>query len=167
MTISRALLALPVALLLAGCPGEERQVDEPFVTEAPQPGTPGTDPGMTAVPGAMQGQTAQMQPIGDSNVRGEITVTDRGETQTEVMVRLTGAPAGTRHPGHVHSGTCDSIGGVVQPLEPIETDAAGTGTMTATLDLPPMQLMDGQHVVVYHGAGGAPVTCGQIGQHMM
>jgi hypothetical protein len=84
-----------------------------------------------------------------------------------VMVRLTGTPGNTSHNGHIHSGRCDSIGGVVQPLQPITTDAAGTGTMTTTVDLPPMAVMDGQHVIVYHTVAGPPGACAEIPQHTM
>lgn len=106
------------------------------------------------------GQTVQLQPLNDSGITGEATVTDRG-TQTEVLVRLTGAPANSEHPGHIHSGTCSSVGGVVQPLEPITTDAAGTGSATATVDMAPATIMDGQHIVVYH-SGGPPATCAEV-----
>lgn len=112
------------------------------------------------------GETAQMAPLNDSGVEGEVTVTDRGG-ETEVLVRLTRAPADGTHPGHVHTGSCESLGGVVQPLEPITVDATGTGTMTTNVAIPPATLMDGQHIVVYHGEGGAPVTCAAIAQHMM
>jgi hypothetical protein len=83
------------------------------------------------------------------------------------MVRLTGTPGNTTHNGHIHSGRCDSVGGVVQPLQPISTDAAGTGTMTTTVDLAPMTVMDGQHVIVYHSVPGPPAACAEIPQHTM
>jgi len=141
-------------------PGEDPMVGAPATP-------PGTLPGETMAP-AMDGTaaTVQLQPLGGSNVGGEAVITDRG-AQVEVMVRLTGTPGNTTHPGHIHSGTCANVGGVVQPLEPITTGADGNGTMTTQVDLAPMSVMDGQHVVVYHGVDGQPATCGEIPAHRM
>lgn len=152
------LLAFAV-VACADSDGDEVEViaseDSLAMEPAPMP-----EAGMDQPPGGM-GQTAQLAALGDSGVEGEITIADRGD-QTEVMVRLTGAPADSEHMGHIHSGTCDALGGVVQPLEAIETDATGTGTMTTDVELAPAEVMNGQHVVVYHGTGGRPITCGAI-----
>jgi hypothetical protein len=162
MRVSKALLAIPLGVMLAGCPGDDRIDDDPFVTEDPI----GAPPEMQPAPAVPMTETAQVQPVGDSGVTGEVTISER-DTRTEVMVRLAGTAPDATMPGHIHSGTCDNIGGVVQALEPIQTDAGGTGTATVTVDLSAMQVMDGQHVVVYHGAGGAPAACAQIPQHRM
>ena len=78
--------------------------------------------------------TVTMQPLQDSGVTGEATLTPMGG-QTQVMVRLTGRSGEGEHPGHIHPGTCDSVGGVVAPLQPITAGADGTGTMTTTVDV--------------------------------
>jgi hypothetical protein len=169
MRLSRFILGLPLVALLAGCGDDARDQDLVFTdTETTTPATE-TPPTAAPAPGAPAGemaQSAELRELQGSGVGGDVTVRDRG-TQTEVMVRLTGTPANSTHPGHIHSGTCDAIGGVVQALEPINTDATGTGTMTATVDVQPMTMMDGQHVVVYHGAGGTPVACAQVPAHRM
>ena len=110
--------------------------------------------------------TAQFQALQNSGVTGEATVTGRG-TQTEVTVRLTGSQPSASHPGHIHTGTCEAVGSPIQPLQPVAIDSSGTGTMTATVDVPGNTAMNGQHIVVYHGEGGVPITCAPIPAHMM
>jgi len=162
--------ALLLGVLLSACGAEDDRV-ETFPGDGTMVGAPATPPG--TLPGetmdpAMDGTaaTVQLQPLGGSDFGGEAVITDRG-ANVEVMVRLTGTPGNTTHPGHLHSGTCANIGGVVQALEPITTGADGTGTMTTQVDLAPMTVMDGQHVVVYHAVGGQPAACGEIPAHRM
>jgi len=166
MNGSRFWLAIPVALLMTACGGDA--TDDDLVITDGEPGMameevapPGPAMDMPAMP-----MTAQLQALQDSGVNGEATVTGRG-AQTEVMVRLTGATANATYPGHIHSGTCAAVGGVVQPLQPITADATGAGTMTVTVDVPGNTTMNGQHIVVYHNEGGTPVTCAAIPAHMM
>ena len=167
MRHSRWMVALLVGALVGCESGEdtdtvvvETGVDSLAMEPAPMPAA-----GLDQPPGGI-GQTAQFTALDGSGVNGEVTIADRGE-QTELMVRLTGAPANASHPGHVHSGTCEAIGGVVQPLQPVATDGTGTGSMTENVSVAPMTLMDGQHVVVYHGTGGRPITCAAIPAHTM
>jgi hypothetical protein len=163
MKASRAWIALPLFLYFAACGEEQRPADDPFVDGVGADGGPLTTP--PAAPMDMD-QRAQMQALQGSGVGGEVTVREMGN-QTQVMVRLTGGTANATHPGHIHSGTCQNIGAVVQALEPITADASGAGTMTSTLDLPPATVMNGQHIVVYHGEGGNPVACAAIPEHRM
>jgi hypothetical protein len=94
-----------------------------------------------------------------------VTVTGRGD-QTEVVVHLMGAQPNTAHPGHIHTGTCEAIGSVVQPLQAITVDA-GSGSSTTTVGVPPATAMDGQHVIAFHGEAGTPATCAPIPAHVM
>jgi hypothetical protein len=172
MKSSKAWLGLPLVLILAACGGDAGEVDDAALNEGAEVMPPATEPAATTPPpgGAAMAaapQTASFQATGDSGVTGEATITPRDQ-QLEVMVRLTGASGAGEHPGHIHSGTCDNIGGVVQPLQPITTDASGSGTMTATVDMAPMTVMNGQHVISYHAAGGGPtITCAPIPMHAM
>ncbi|MEX2584612.1 MAG: hypothetical protein WD766_15190 [Gemmatimonadota bacterium] len=160
----RALIGLPLVLALVACAGDADD-DIAVIDETEEVMPQMTEPA-TPMPEPAAAQTASFEPVGDSGISGEATVTDRGQ-QTEIMVRLTGAEAG-EHPGHIHSGTCASIGGVVQPLESITADATGTGTMTTTVELPAMTVMNGEHVIAYHPVGGGPpATCAQIPTHAM
>jgi hypothetical protein len=166
MKASMRWLGLPLVVMLAACPRDTTQ-DDVVITD--DPATPAPEmqmPGAAPQPDQMTMHTAQVQEVQGSGVSGAVTVTERG-AQTEFSVQLTGAPANGTLQGHVHSGTCANIGDVVRPLEPITTDAAGTGTTTATVDLAPMAAMDGQHVVVYHGEGGTPIACAEVPAHAM
>ncbi len=156
-----ALAGLPV--LLAACAGDDADMDDTaeVMTDAAVPvaEAPMADMGMMA-------GMVTMQALDGSGVSGEATITPEG-ADTQVMVRLTGLTEG-EHPGHIHSGTCDAVGGVVQPLQPITVGADGTGTMTTTVALDPNTVMNGQHVIQYHQAGGGPgVVCGPIPAHAM
>jgi hypothetical protein len=170
MNTSRLCLGMPLLVLLVAC-GDDRPDGDPAFTETEtmSPATEAPPAGPATPPEAMSpaamSETAELRELQGSGIGGEVTVRDRG-AQSEIMVRLTGSQANTTHPGHIHSGTCDAPGGVVQALEPINADATGTGTMTTTVDLPGSTVMNGQHIVVYHGSGGTPATCAQIPRHM-
>ena len=122
--------------------------------------------GDTAAAGASAGmQTVAFTPVGTGGHAGDVMIHAMGQ-QTEIMVRLSGPQAGV-HQGHIHTGTCDNIGGVVQPLEPVDVPQGAQGTSTTTVSIPPATVMNGQHVVVYHTAGGspgAPVACANVPQ---
>jgi hypothetical protein len=171
MRFSTGWVAMPLLLAVTACGGGDAGETELSTTDLDTTSLPSQEPGLgpgsgVGVNEVGSGQTSTMTALQNSGVGGDATITDRGE-QTEILVRLTGtAPNGT-HPGHVHAGTCAAIGSVVQPLEPITTDTTGTGTMTTTISIAPMAVMDGQHIVVYHGAGGSPVACAEIPTHIM
>jgi hypothetical protein len=164
MKLSMRWLGLSLVALLAACPGE--RPDDVVITDDPAAPAPEVGPETAPPAEQMMTQRAAVREVQGSGVSGEVTIADRGD-RTEISVRLADAPANSTLPGHVHSGTCENIGGVQQALEQITTDATGAGTMTATVDLAPMTAMDGQHVVVYHGEGGTPIACAEIPAHMM
>lgn len=160
MKTSRLWTLAGLPLLLAACGGEVEEADvaleDPAVVVAPAP----MDTGMAGMV-----NTVALQPLNDSGTTGEATLNPM-DGQVQVMVRLMGAPEGER-PGHIHSGTCDNLGGVVQPLEPVVVGADGTGTSTSTVPLDMATLTGGQHVINYHGEGGTPIACGPITAHQM
>jgi hypothetical protein len=167
MTKPLHLLALLlVASLATGCDGTD---DRTAATPAGSAGAdtlvsppalpPGQTPGEAAERGLEGvGSTIVLEPVGGSGFAGDVTLLDRGG-QVGMLVILTGTPGNTSHPGHIHRGSCASIGSVVEPLEPITTDATGSGSMTTDLAISRDALLDGGHVVVYHAAGGAPAAC--------
>lgn len=161
MKFTRILLPVLLAGLVACAADDDDTVELEGVDDslAMEP-APMPEAGLDQPPGGV-GETAQLEELAGSGVGGEVTVADRGG-QTEIMVRLTGAPADSEHPGHLHSGRCDAIGGVVQPLQPIQTDSMGIGSMTTSVDLTANEVMDGQHIVIYHGTGGRPITCANL-----
>lgn len=165
------LAALPFALVACGGDETDEVIEDPVVETDPAVVAPmpaATDTMMTGAT-AMGGGVA-MNPVGSSGVSGTAEVMAHGEGQTMVMVTLNG-PAGASgtHAGHVHTGTCDSPGGVVAPLENVEM-TNGTGTASSTVDVPMSTVMNGQHIVVYHEAGGSPgtpVVCGALPAQQM
>lgn len=158
------LVAIPFALV--ACGAEEEPATDVTVEPAPVAApTAGMDTmGMGA--GGGMASTVNMQAMNNSGVTGQATVTP-ANGQTQVMVQLNAAAGGSTHPGHIHQGTCDSPGSVVEPLQPITLDNAGAGNMTTTVGVDPMTVMNGQHIIQYHGEGGTPVACGSIPQHTM
>ena len=110
-------------------------------------------------------QTIPFTPVGSGGHTGTVMIHPAGQ-QTQVMVQLSGPQSGV-HQGHIHTGTCDNMGSVVQPLQPVDVPQTGPGSVTSTVDIPPATVMDGQHIVLYHTAGGspgAPVVCANIPQ---
>ncbi|CAN5740218.1 hypothetical protein BH23GEM5_BH23GEM5_12330 [soil metagenome] len=166
-------LWLVVPIALAACGRDENVGQGGFMADT-LAGAMGTSdvavimpPGDTgAAAGAAGGmQTVQFTPVGAGGHTGDVMLHAAGQ-QTEITVRLSGPQSGT-HQGHIHSGRCPNPGGVVAPLEPITTDASGGGSSTSTVSVPMTTVMDGQHVVQYHTAGGdpgPPVVCASIPQ---
>lgn len=176
MRINRLALLTIVPFALTACdPDETGEMAESIEQEAAE-----VDAGQSlaidtlevgaAGGGGMQAAVV-MNPLSGSGVSGDATVAAGDAAgQSRVTVNLTAAgDAGGVHQGHIHQGTCDSIGSVVVPLPPV-TVAGGSGTATSTVAVDAMQVMDGSHVVVYHQAGGnpgAPAVCGEIPGHVM
>lgn len=150
------LLALPLAF--GACAAEDdADLAEDTTLDAPETMAPAPAP---ANMGAMA-TTVTLAAVGGSAVSGEATLTPAG-AQSEVSVTLTGLEAGSTHPGHIHQGTCAAPGSVVAPLSEITADASGSGTMTTTVDVSADAATAGNHLIQYHGAGGAPIACGEL-----
>ena len=155
------LVALPFALV--ACAGEEAD-DDLVLADSAATMTADTTASMASMP-----TTLALQPTGGSNVSGQATITDVAG-QSNVNVQLNGLSAGA-HAGHIHTGTCEAPGSVVQPLPEITAGADGAGMADTTVTAAAMTFMDGQHIVAYHEGGsaspGATVTCGVIVAHQM
>jgi hypothetical protein len=93
-----AVAALLVAFALPGCGGGEEDA------------AAGSDDDALTLTLAEQAGSGQS---------GTATLTADGDERTRVVVELSNPP-GPAQPSHVHSGTCDDIGSVVQPLESVE-----------------------------------------------
>lgn len=170
MKLSRSYAMLALPLILAACGGSEEEVGAvPADTAVVATGT-GADTAMgaDAVPtdtgmAGMENRVSLMA-MNNSGVTGEATLTAQGE-QTQVMLRVTGAPPNGMHPAHIHQGTCENQGPVAAPLQSVTADASGTGTSTSTVSVPLATVMNGQHYVQVHAAnGGQPVACGNVPQ---
>ena len=159
MKTKRSWLLLALPLTLTACGGEEEEVAE----------TP-ADSAIAAIDAptmdmAGMASTLSLQPVGGSTTSGQATVTPNG-AQTQVQIQLSGLTPG-EHPGHIHSGTCEAPGAVVQALPVVTAGQDGTATADTTLALDATTVMDGQHIIAYHGEGGAPVACGSLMAHTM
>lgn len=158
------LLLLAVPLALAACVADEPADDTAMADiEAPAADMPppplDTDMGMAGDTMAGMGSRIAINALNDSGVSGNVELTPEG-SGTRVMVSLTGAPAGA-HKGHIHEGTCANLGAVVQPLDDIQA----SGSSTTTVNIPSATVMNGQHVIAYHTAGGdpgQPIACAAI-----
>ncbi|MBW3630771.1 MAG: hypothetical protein KY464_15950 [Gemmatimonadetes bacterium] len=155
------LLALPIAL--TACGGGEGEGDTAAMSDtatAARPAESTSEGAMAAMP-----TTVALQAVGTSGASGQATLTPNA-AQTQVQVQLTGVTPGA-HPGHIHSGTCAAMGAPVHPLPDITAGADGSGTAETTLPIDATTVMDGQHLISYHGDGGAPIVCGELTAHTM
>ena len=95
-----------------------------------------------------------------SNENGTVALVPQG-TKTLVVVELTGAPAGTPQPDHVHVGPCDKL----TPAPTYALASAVDGVSMTTLDVPIATLTNGTFAVNVHAS--VPdiktyVSCGDL-----
>jgi hypothetical protein len=104
--------------------------------------------------------TVNLSPVNNSGISGTAQLIDKG-TQTEVIVNITGEPAGGSEPMHIHSGQCGpTLGKVVYPLKNVENGTSDT-TVNATL----ASLENGNMAINVHQSAaniGTYVACGNI-----
>lgn len=169
------IVALSIApIAIAACEQQAERTEEMAETMAARDG--GANAGQslaadTVVASAAEGMQVALvlNAVGNSGVTGEATIHPGDGQQARVHVTLNASGQGGVHQGHIHQGTCAALGSVVVPLEPVTT-AGGTGNATSNVAVDAMSVMDGQHVIGYHAAGGqpgAPVACGEIPGHTM
>lgn len=172
MTITRRLWLLAIPAVLSACGGDVEEVepgatDDPMVAVPVEPDTApaaGAPPNL-AVPAGAQVAVA-LAPAANSGVTGEATLSEPTAGQAQVMVHLEGLQPNSAHAGHIHSGTCASLGPVVEPLPEATADASGMAMVNATASLPLSTVANGSHLIAYHERGGEdhgpPVVCGEI-----
>lgn len=167
MTIARtAATATTLALaLFAGACGGKADEAEDLEMQPPAATTPTPAPAADSA----AGNRLAFTPVGASTLTGEVDVEEEG-AGTKVEVKIANSTDGAVHKGHIHSGTCAAPGAVVAPLGDITIDGDRNGESETTLQLPMMTVMNGQHIVAFHAAGGnpgAPVLCVAIPAHSM
>jgi hypothetical protein len=94
-----------------------------------------------------------------SGESGTATLTPDGES-TKVSLELTGGPAGTPQPAHIHDGTCAKLGDVVYPLTNVED-----GKSETMVNAPLSELMSKDYAVNVHESEPKVqnyVSCGDI-----
>jgi CHRD domain len=115
------LLVAALALGLAACGGDDDDADEPAA------------PATTAAEEA-ESVSVDIAELNGSGESGTATLTADGE-QTVVTIELSGAPADTPQPAHIHSGSCEELGDVVHPLENVEGGMSETTVAAPLADL--------------------------------
>ena len=165
---------LPLAVLACGGGDEGIETDtaEDAAGTITADSVPGDAPATvdTSMPGGAQEMgTVTLQPVGGSAITGEASLSDQAG-QTVVVLNLRGATPGGTHQAHIHNGTCQALGQVVAPLQPVAVDSTGFGTSTTSVAQALGTLTGGSFVISAHEAGGspgAPVSCGTITAHAM
>jgi hypothetical protein len=146
---------LAVALLAAACGnGPDTAQDAPAPAATPDP-----------QPAPAESLMADLTPLDDSGVDGSVHIDVAGE-QPVITVSLRNAAEGV-YQGHVHGGSCANRTRAIVPLQAVTVGADGSGAATSTVELDAATLLDGNHIVVYHEAGGSPgasITCAEIPQ---
>src|SRR5918994_2878796 len=130
-------LLLLVAFALPGCGGGEEDAEA------------GSEPALTLTLAEQEG----------SGQSGTATLTADGDDSTRIVVKLSNPP-GPPQPSHVHSGTCDDIGEVVEPLESVE-DGRAESVVRKSLE----ELQEGDLIVHAHKSEAESkisVACAEI-----
>lgn len=116
---------------------------------------------------AAQEEQSTLSPLNDSGVSGTVSLTPQGQ-QTVVDVTLEGAPADSVHPGHIHTGAdCSDYAGIEVNLTDISVGADGMGSASTTVDMPILDIEDGNHVVIFHAGptledDPTPIACAEL-----
>jgi len=104
--------------------------------------------------------TVTLSPENNSGISGTATLTPMG-SQTQVVINVTGEPAGASEPDHIHTGQCGpSLGGVKFPLKNVEN-----GTSTTTVNATLASLETGGFAINLHESAaniGHFIACGNI-----
>ena len=103
--------------------------------------------------------TVELAEQSDSGQSGTATLAATGDGQTTVTLEVSSSP-GDPQPAHIHSGTCEELGGVVYPLENVED-----GTSETTVDVSVEELQEGEFAVNVHESEqniSTYVACGPI-----
>src|SRR5215471_16275710 len=104
--------------------------------------------------------TVTLSPENNSGISGTATLTAMG-SQTQVVINVTGEPAGASEPDHIHTGQCGpTLGGVKFPLKNVEN-----GTSTTTVNTTLASLETGGFAINLHESAaniGHFIACGNI-----
>mgnify|MGYP006278148559 CR=1 FL=1 len=155
-TIVLTGLLLPLAVLACGETGTQ---EEGGMEETGQESMASDTMASDEMAGTEAGATVALSARGESGVSGDARLEPAGDS-IRVALSLTGLTEGQSYPAHVHNGSCESGGGVAQPLTPVTGQAGGTGSSTSTLAA--SVLGDTTHFIQVHGQGGTPVACGDL-----
>ena len=106
---------------------------------------------------------ARLSPQNNSGEAGTATLTKQSDTQTKVVLSVTGAPAGASQPVHIHKGTCAQLDPKpAYPLSPLVNGKSET-VVNASID----DLSKGGYAVNGHKSAqevSTYVFCGDLGK---
>ncbi|HEX3670929.1 MAG TPA: hypothetical protein VHT92_04400 [Candidatus Cybelea sp.] len=104
--------------------------------------------------------TVTMSAQNGSGESGTATLTQKG-SDVEVVISLTGSPATTPQPAHIHDGTCADLKGVAYALANVVGGKSTTTVPGVTID----KLLGGPYAINVHESAanlGKYVSCGNI-----
>lgn len=112
---------------------------------------------------AQQAVTVNLGAQNNSGVSGTATLTPMGN-QTQVVIRVTGEPAGASEPAHIHDGTCANLNPT--PKYPLNNVENGTSTTMVNATLAQIQSSatainlheSAQNISRYVACGNIPVA---------
>ena len=122
-------------------------------------------PAPTTAAGAAMKHPIQVKlnPQPGSTEAGTATLLD-GAKGLIVRLRVAGGPEGTPQPAHIHTGTCDNLGGVKYPLKSVTNGTSETVIPDVTL----ATFSKGQWAINVHKSTSdlkTYVACGNISQN--
>lgn len=108
---------------------------------------------------------AQIEPTGESTVKGMATVEATDSASAKAHISVSGAKEGDVLPWHVHSGTCDNAGppvGTASAYTPLTVGADGSAMGDATMTVAPSD--SASYVVNVHRSASdmAVIACGLL-----
>lgn len=149
------ILLLPLATLACAESGS-RQGSQGGGEAEPSAGETATRSDTSTV---RSGTTVALSAREGSGISGEVRLTpSAGSVRLELS--LTGLDEEEGYPAHLHDGTCEDGGAVVEPLGRVTGRAGGRGAATARVDAP--AAIRGPRFVQVHGPDGEPVACGDL-----
>ena len=95
-------------------------------------------------------------------VTGTAVITFDSGDENSIQVTLQGLEEGETYPGHIHQGSCETGGPVVEQLETIEADGSNESVTTDNVS---DEFLRAGFFVQYHRQVGQtlpPVACGDI-----
>jgi hypothetical protein len=173
LLIGIALAAGALALGAVACGDDDDDGggngEEPTATEAApaEEATPTEAAGETPEDGetpSAEGETIDviLAESEGSGVTGlaTITTTDAG---FDVELSIDGGLTEGEHANHIHVGTCEARGDVVETLTPLQADASGAVEATSTSIASPLaDFTTGNNYFAVHATDGTVVACGDI-----
>jgi len=103
----------------------------------------------------------QINPQSNSNLTGTATLTATADNKTQVVIAVTGEPAGASEPVHIHQGSCKNLN--PKPVFPLTSIVDAKST--TVVDAPLSTIQTGQFAINAHQSTsnlGVYVACGDI-----